>query len=324
MSDLATTEDRTTWLNTAERGTMLGIQVVFFIATLFGRWPARILVRFIALWYTLFDAPAKKGSEAWYTVIDGEPPSWWKRYQHVLRFSQVTLDRIFLLKGKSHVFSVMRTGSHHLQAAKESGQGAILLGAHLGSFEAMRAGADGDDLAVNVLGHFENAKMINALFEKLNPGISARVIHIGAESVDFIFKVQERIMAGEFIALLGDRTGLNEKTITVEFFGRPAQFPTGPFTLAALLKVPVLLTFGLYHEPNRYDLYCEPFAEKIVLPRRNREEKLREIVQRFANRLEDYCRKAPDNWFNFYDFWESDVVRVGSPKKLEAAKSSRS
>jgi predicted LPLAT superfamily acyltransferase len=300
----ATRDERTTWLGTAERGTLLGIRIVFFLATVFGRAPARLLVRVIALWYALFDRPARDASQQWFTVVDGRPPSWKRRYAHVLRFAQITLDRIFFLQGKYGVFEITRTGPHHLQDAKRAGRGAILLGAHLGSFEAMRAGAEDDALAVNILGHFENARMINALFERLNPGIAARVIHIGTDSIDFIFKVQQCIDRGEFVAVLGDRTGLHEKTVVADFFGRPARFPTGPFTLAALLKCPVLLTFGLYREPNRYDLHCEPFADQVVLPRKRRDAELRDLVTRFARRLEHYCREAPDNWFNFYDFWE--------------------
>ena len=71
----------------------------------------------------------------------------------------------------------------------------------------------------------------------------------------------------------------------------------------AILKCPIYLVFGLYREPNRYELYCEPFSERLVLPRGAREEALRHEVARYARRLEDYCRKAPDNWFNFFDFW---------------------
>ena len=29
-----------------------------------------------------------------------------------------------------------------------------------------------------------------------------------------------------------------------------------------------------------------------------------DYAQQFAARLEDYARRAPDNWFNFYDFWK--------------------
>ncbi len=64
------------------------------------------------------------------------------------------------------------------------------------------------------------------------------------------------------------------------------------------------MTFGLYRDPNRYDLYCELLAEQIVLPRKHREEALRGYVQQYAARLEHFARLAPDNWFNFYDFWE--------------------
>ncbi len=305
------TAERAAWLGTAERGTLLGIRVVFWMATVLGRAPTRVLVRLIALYYTLFDRPARTASRAWFRVVHGEEPTWGAVYRHILRFSQVTLDRIFLLRGRTSGFTVTRTGHHHLTEAIARGRGAVLLGAHLGSFEAMRAGADQDGVPLNILGHFKNARMINALFEQLDPGKAARVIHIEAGSVEFIFKVQERIDAGELVAVLGDRTGLNEKTVTVQFFGRPARFPVGPFMLAAVLKCPVFLTFGLYHEPNRYDLSCEPFADVVVLPRKQRQAHLEELVQRFATRLEDLCRRAPDNWFNFYDFWRDASPVVG-------------
>ncbi|HEX4353668.1 MAG TPA: hypothetical protein VHZ95_12150, partial [Polyangiales bacterium] len=67
----------------------------------------------------------------------------------------------------------------------------------------------------------------------------------------------------------------------------------------------VYLVFGLYFEPNRYELFCEPFAERIELPRRERAAALQAVVQRYAQRLEDYARRAPDNWFNFHDIWKS-------------------
>jgi len=296
---------REAWLDTAERGSVLGIRVVFWMATALGRWPARIIVRFVALWYTVLDGPARRASRQWWSIVDGRAPSWRKVYRHIFMFAQVTLDRLFLVRDKLPGIAVTRTGHEHLVAATEQGRGGILLGAHLGSFEAMRAGGDTTKLKINVLGFFENAKMINALLTSLNPGRAARVIHIGDRSVDFIFRAQQCIEAGEFVALLGDRLGLGEKSVVVDFFGRPARFPTGPFTLAAALKCPVLLTFGLYRDPNAYDLHCEVFAEQIVLPRNARQEHLKACVQRYAERLEAYCRRAPDNWFNFYDFWET-------------------
>jgi predicted LPLAT superfamily acyltransferase len=78
--------------------------------------------------------------------------------------------------------------------------------------------------------------------------------------------------------------------------------------LAATLKCPIYLTFGLFFAPNRYQLHCEPLMDRVVLPRQTRAEALKVCVQQYASRLEHYCRLAPDNWFNFFDFWsESDA-----------------
>ncbi len=30
---------------------------------------------------------------------------------------------------------------------------------------------------------------------------------------------------------------------------------------------------------------------------------IEETMHLYAQRLEHYCRQAPYNWFNFYDFW---------------------
>jgi predicted LPLAT superfamily acyltransferase len=119
-------------------------------------------------------------------------------------------------------------------------------------------------------------------------------------------RVSERLEQGEMVAILADRVGLNDKQVDVDFLGAKVAFPTGPFLLAAVLKCPVYLVFGLYFEPNRYELFCEPFAERLELPRAGRADALRAVVQRYAERLEHYARRAPDNWFNFHDFWRAD------------------
>lgn len=292
------------WLSQPERGALLGIQLVFTLATLFGRWPARQLVRLIAAWYWLFDRAARRASEDWLRTVFERAPRRREVYTHLNTFAQVTLDRIFLLKGKTRPFEVTRTGNQHLLKLRDTRQGAILLGAHLGSFEAMRVGGDEEALDIHIVGNFENAKMINALLDRLDPEMRARVIDIGADPMTSTLTMQARVEEGAMVAILGDRVAPNSKVVEARFFGRPAYFPAGPFILASLLRCPVYLVFGLYRPPRGYDLFCEPFAERVELPRANRQESLEAVVQRYADRLEDYARKAPYSWFNFYDFWE--------------------
>ena len=71
--------------------------------------------------------------------------------------------------------------------------------------------------------------------------------------------------------------------------------------------MPVVLCFGLYRGGNRYDMYFETFADTLAVERTRREQHLREAIVRFADRLEHYARAAPYNWFNFYDFWQTEA-----------------
>lgn len=292
------------WLETREKGTELGIRFFVWLMRLFGRAPARAFLYPVVFYYVLFYASVRRASRE-YLERAGVPSGFWAVYRHVLRFAQVVLDRLFLARGRTDMFDVESFGREHLFAHQDRGEGAILIGAHLGSFEAMRMMSAAKNLRINIVGYFHNARRINAMLERLDPRTRTRLVEIQPGSVGFVLAIKELIEKGELVALLGDRVGPDGRAVKVPFFGAPAAFPAGPYLLASVLKCPVYLVFGIYRGKNRYDLYCEPFAERIDLPRGRREEALAEWVAKYAERLEHHCRKAPDNWFNFFDFWKA-------------------
>jgi predicted LPLAT superfamily acyltransferase len=290
------------WLRTPERGTAFAFALVVALCRLLGRGLTRLLIAPVALYFVAFAPQARRASRDYLARL-GQPHGFRGVYAHFLRFAHVTLDRLFFVLGKHQSFTITRTGKEHLAALKTQRRGALLIGAHLGSFEAMRAMASAQSLPLNIVGYFKNARLINGILGKLNPGLAARVINV-ERSINFMLTLKERVDAGELVALLADRVGLGDRAVEVDLFGAPALLPAGPYWLAASLRCPVYLTFGLFYEPNRYQLHCEPFADRIELRRGEREGDARDWAQRYAQRLEHYCRLAPDNWFNFYPVWK--------------------
>jgi predicted LPLAT superfamily acyltransferase len=100
-----------------------------------------------------------------------------------------------------------------------------------------------------------------------------------------------------------DRTRPGDRTVTVNFLGGTAEFPAGPWLLAAALKVPVMLVFGIWRGGDRYEAHVQLLSEKIDLPRQNRDAEVTRLVQQYADRLALQVRGAPYNWLNFFDFW---------------------
>ena len=302
-----------------ERGTVFGIRAAFRFATLFGRTAVKPVVAAIALWYVLFDRAVVAASRSWLQRVSGRPVGFRDVFRHVRTFAQVTLDKVFLLTDHTRALRFSRTGHELLAAQQATGRGAILIGAHLGSYEAMRAASDEDALEIEILGYFANARMINTLLAELNPKSAARVIHLGDDPVGVMARVNDSLAAGRFIAVMADRTGLSDRVIRVPFFGQAAAFASGPFLMASVLRCPVYLVFGLYRAPNRYELHCERFAERIELPRRTRDIALRDWVGRYAARVEHFARQAPENWFNFFDLWATPAPPASIDTRPSAA-----
>ncbi len=297
-------DERGEWTRVTEKGSVLGLQIIWFVCRVLGRRAVRSLIRFVALYYVLTDSEMRRVSRD-FQQRAGLPGTFMDVYRHVLRFSFCIVDRLFLLSGRTEHFEFESHGDAEVRAILARGQGVILVGAHLGSFEALRAVAMEDDLPLSIVGYFENAQRINALLDALAPEFSAHVIHVEPGSVAHMMKIRERVRAGELVGFLGDRMTPGVDGVTVRFMGADVVFPTGAFVVAAALGCPVYLVFCISEGSNRYVVHCEHFDDALSIPRAERAERIQAVVQRYASRLEARVLASPDNWFNFYDFFEA-------------------
>jgi predicted LPLAT superfamily acyltransferase len=197
---------------------------------------------------------------------------------------------------------VLVHGEDIVDEMQKSGEGCFLLGAHMGSFEIVRSLGREARRRVHLVMYEENARKMNAALAAINPNLTLHVIPLG--KVDAMLKVEAALQGGGFVGMLGDRSIEGEGTMACQFLGAPARFAIGPFRLAVMLRRPIVLMLGIYRGANRYEVYFERLADLRQTNRSEREQVIAEALQRYAERLEYYCRQAPYNWFNFYDFWK--------------------
>lgn len=300
------------WWRMAERGSHVGISLLALSCRLFGR-------RFTALWlhpvvayFLLTGRTARMASAEYFSRLgnsapecDVPQPGWLSAYRHMLAFAQSGFDKFGAWSGRVNAADMTFDDPAAFEALARSGQGALVIGAHLGNLEMTRAlavrSARAKITAIVYTGH---ARRFNSVLASANSQFAQRLIEVSDFGPETAMMMQERIDAGELLVIVGDRVPATDSGRTTEarFLGESAPFAQGPYVLAHALGCPVYLFFCL-KERTGYHLYFEPFAERIDLPRRERALHLASWAQRYASRLEHYCRKAPYQWFNFFDFW---------------------
>lgn len=293
----------TRWEQMRERSNLFWLLLLLGLARILGRSVARLVLIFVVAWFLLGARDAYRASRAYLARVLGRAPRLADSFRHFYSFAAVTLDRFFLLGGRAGMLQVEVHRPAEVAAAAARG-GCLVLVSHLGSFEVMRVpGVTERALPLRVVLDRAHGRVLTALLERLNPRFAQSVIDASQRGPTLVLKLREALAEGAMVCLMADRVRAGEPALRADFLGAPATLPAAPWILAAALRVPVILAFGIYRGGRRYELHLELFAQRIDAPRAERQAALQSCAQRYARRLEQHARQAPYNWFNFYDFW---------------------
>ena len=315
--------DANRWSRIAERGSLLGMRITIWCYRSLGRRACLALVYAIVTYFFLTDGPGRRASRAYLNRVWQHPegraalghrPRLRDDFEHYQAFGVSIVDRIAIWSGHTHDFEFEVHGVELVDRLAEEGRGALVLGAHLGSFDALRLLAERVKTTVNVLMFTEHAQHINRIFRELSATAQTRVIAANPHSVQSVFEIRACLARGEVVAILGDRVeaGDRGRSSSVPLLGGSVELPQAPFLLAHLLGCSVFLMLALRVREDRYEVFTEKLTDPVELPRGERDKRIGELLTAYAERLEYYCLKAPHQWFNFFDYWgDADSLRRG-------------
>ncbi len=290
-----------TWTERKERGSSRSIRFMHWLCRHRFQRIVHLLLYPIVAYFFLTSGDTKKASRHFFLRATGSF-SWLDHYKQLMCFSRSLVDRISILMGESKHITVHAHGREQLIDAQNRGQGAILLGAHLGSFEACKGLVkEQSNIDVHIVAYHGSSQKIRSVLDEINPEMAKRVID--PSDPEAVFKMREVVESGGFLAILADRVGLGDKTVKVNFLGGDIQLPAGPYLLASILRCPVYCFFGMRIDHNVYESHTVKLADQVTIPRNQRSEYLTKYAQQYANILAEHAQNHPHNWFNFFEFW---------------------
>ncbi|BFM06652.1 hypothetical protein [Halioxenophilus aromaticivorans] len=304
------------WSSMREAGTLTGLRFLWAVHRYFGRPAVSFLLRPIVWYFVLFRAQARRGSLEFLTTHWQCYPELWKKkpglsasLRHFREFAETVVDKLMAwhLELDPNLFYIRDKETHRRLLNDTRGQ--LIIGSHLGNIEYCRGFMQRyKSQTINVLLHDRHAQNYVAMMQSMNPQSRVNVFQVDEFDITTILQFKDKIDAGEWVFIAGDRTppSGNTRTVAVTFMGRTAHLPIGPYLLARALECPVKLMFAYRNycgDDNRLYFDVVDFADQIKLPAKRRQQLLQDYAQQYANHLEKVCREAPYQWFNFYSYW---------------------
>jgi predicted LPLAT superfamily acyltransferase len=318
MTTQTRSADSRHWAQINEASFVAGMRCLFWICRVFGRWPFRLALYPVLAWYVMTQPAARAASAGYLRRVR----DFGKQAQvncglagvmrHFASFAECILDKMLLWGGLMELKDTVLVHEQQFDEDIAKQRGGLLICSHFGNLELCRVLAkQRSGMKLTVLVHTRHAQKFNRMLARLDPDSALNLLQVTEMSPATAMLLNERVARGEFVVIAGDRVPVTPgaRTCRASFMGEQASFPVGPYVLASLLKCPVTMMFSM-RVGRRSEIHFERLREEIRLPRKGREEMCSVLAQEYAARLEHFCLRAPLQWFNFYDFWQTPDMDV--------------
>lgn len=279
------------------KGSLWGYRFFVFCIRFFGVRFSYFFGLFVVSYYILFSGKERRSLIHFYTKGFGYTNRQALRMsaKTFYRFAQVLIDRVALKTWRKKQFSHSFQNEEALKTIYSNGKGGFFISAHLGNWE--NAGhLIGERITqdINVLMLDAEVEKIKHYLEKETESSKFKLIPL-KEDMSHLITIHQALKRNELIALHADRVMEGGKTFLLPFLNGKAHFPAGPFIMAHKFKVPVTFVFAIKKGGFHYALSATDPIWNADSPEH--------LASLYVKRLEEMVREAPDQWFNFYEYY---------------------
>jgi len=285
------------------RGGLLGHQIFFIILRYLGLKPAYFLLRFVSTYYFIFSRKSNRHILGYYKGIHHYSSFHARKavYRNYYLLGQILIDKVAIYSGLVDKFTFDLEDEKHLAAMENGG---FMISAHIGNWEMAGKKSDRIKKTMSLVMLDAEHERIKHYLDSVMKERNFRIIPL-KDDLSHLITIRQALDRGELIAIHGDRFMEGMKTLTAKFLGRDARFPEGPFYLALRMNAPISFAFAMKEGSSHYHFYATPpKIYKIPEGKRISREHLIPVLHDYIQALENMLKKYPEQWFNYYDFWE--------------------
>lgn len=257
----------------------------------------------VVFFYMLFSRTGFKSVLYYFRKIHkyGILKALYKTYINHYYFGQNLFDKFALFAGKKNAFKVSIKGQELFDEIINSPKGAIIASSHVGNFEISGYLLHQTRKRINGIIYSEENPVIQHYRNQILRENNVQQIPV-LEDMSHIFLINNVLSNGEILTMPCDRLYTGNKFVKVDFMGQKADFPTGAYHLAVKFDVPVLTLFVMKESVNRYQIYLSRI-DRYPGNYLSADEKIKMLAGNYVEELEKILRKYPEQWYNFYKFW---------------------
>ena len=285
------------------KGSPLGYRIFVWILKTFGVLPAYFLLRFVSLYYFFFSYSASRQIYLLYRhkLGYGRVSSILKIYKNYFLLGQSIIDKVVLMAGIKNKFTFNFDGEENLLKIADMKKGGILLSAHIGNWDVAGHLFKRLKTPINIVLYDAEHEQIKKYLEGITGKPNMNIIVIKKDDLNHIYAISDAFARNELVCMHADRFLPGNKTVTTNFLGQDAKFPKGPFLLAATFKVPVSYVFAVKENNMHYHLFASVIKDYSHL---GKEELIPNMLNDYSAEMEIKLKKYPEQWFNYFNFWE--------------------
>jgi predicted LPLAT superfamily acyltransferase len=216
-----------------------------------------------------------------------------------------------MLAGFQQKFTFAFEGEEFLRQMNDGG---LLVSAHVGNWEIAGQLLNRLDKRINIILFDAEHQQIKGY---LSDVMKSRNVHFIVIRDDFnhLLEIKAALANKEIVAMHGDRHIEGNRTMIMDFMGKPAAFPIGPLNMAAKFRVPVSFVFAVKETNRHYHFYATPLQTVgFTTNLKQREENFRATLSVYVRKFEEILLKYPTQWFNYYDFWKLPETGINATK----------